>query len=241
MNAIAQISEAKQAAISARMLEIGPEAVEANLLETLRGLLGSPVTVESRRLFPDNGPSVAIPTGIRTAAAVSPSIAQQALRSIDVAFVPAPDSVLSTELVRLRAVTAKRATDELSASVIAVAYLDGMRQYPADIAVAVMRKRRQWWPTLDELCSDADAMMHTRRLLRAEFEKIASGRVQQAVAAAVRPAGARKLPFNWKERAGVKDEPPPAKVEPADTGPDLSPVVVSAALSERLPARPVDS
>lgn len=238
MNAIAEISEERQAKLASRLMALSPEVVEVNLLAKMRDLLGSTVVIESRRLFPANGPSYSVPVAIKLPATASSSTAREALSAVEAAFVPAPASVIVEEIARLRAVTAKRPADDATAEMIAVGYAEGLRQYPADIAIAVLRKRRVWWPALAELQNEADMLVLPRKMLRTALEAAAAGKVTGSVRECLRPPGARKAPDNWRERAGMAAAAEPLKLtkEQGDAKldawkPEFSQVKVSSSLA----------
>ena len=144
---------------------------------------------------------------------------------------PATEEILAKELLRLRVVTASREKSNIDLELMAAAYIDDMRKYPADIAAKVIRKRRQWWPTLAELADDADKMLATRKLLHKHFSGTHCGPVQAAMAVVSAERGERKLPFDWKERAGMRSQSvKEAAPEPLSWEPNLSPVSVSSSL-----------
>lgn len=232
MNAIAHRTGQAPAIVN-RLLSLTPEATDASLLAKLTDLCGSAISIETRNYFPDNGPTYSLPASVKATGTITPEQAKSCLRSIDASMTPAPQSILVEELVKLRAVTAKRTVDEASASVIAAAYAEALAAFPADIAVACLRKRRQWWPTLAELEADAKPMLASRKLLLVHFERIAAGKIMQEVASA--PRGHRKVPFDWRKRAGVPEpEPTPVRAHEAPIEQNLTPVSVSQAIARMI-------
>ena len=141
---------------------------------------------------------------------------------------PAPDDILGRELTRLALTTAQRAKSDIDATLMAAAYIDHMRKYPADVALAVIRKVRQWWPTLFELQTEADKLVAERRMLLNLVVEKAPNRAETAIR-----TGGRKLPFDWKERVGMKAAEP-AKAASEEWVPDMTPVTVSNALGATL-------
>ena len=192
----------RQEIVVARLMALAPHETEAGLLANLTDLLGSPVSIETRTLFPNDGPSYRIPIQIRVGAAVTQEQATEALRRIEVSFTPLSGEVIVQELTKLWVSTAKRRSDADTVSVIATVYAEAMRAYPADIALSVMRKSRQFWPTLHELREEADKAVLGRNMLREHFERLASGRLVSHEKR--RPDGPRKLSFDWRARAGLK-------------------------------------
>lgn len=150
---------------------------------------------------------------------------------------PATEEILAKELLRLRVVTASREKSGVDLELMAAAYIDDMRKYPADIAAKVIRKRRQWWPTLAELSDDADKLLATRKLLHKHFSGIHCGPVQAAMAVVSAERGERKLPFDWKERSGMRSQSVrEAAPGPLEWEPDMSPVSVSQSLASSIGA-----
>lgn len=238
MNAIVEISEDRRAALADRLMALAPAVVDVNLQTSLRRLLGKPVEIETERRYPENGPYVTIPIRAVVRGTFSTSQLSDARRAVDEAMTPAPDAVLGRELTRLALTTAHRAKGDLDMQLMAAAYIDLMRKYPADVAVAVIRKPRQWWPTAFELSTEADALVAERRLLL-DLMVIKAPTPGEATARALlnRPHGPRKLPEGWREAAGIKS---PAKAAPADPepwNPDLSPVKVSGSFKAALASK----
>lgn len=94
---------------------------------------------------------------------------QNALAIAEVAFTPAPKSVIGSELTRLRLLTKARAESQDDTRLMAAAYAQEMSAYPADCVVWACRKwarTEKWWPAWSELKALLDRAVAERKALR---------------------------------------------------------------------------
>lgn len=80
---------------------------------------------------------------------------------------PAAPETIAKEFAVLRVSTASRERDEIDRKLQAEVYCQELMRYPADIAVAAMRQKWKWFPTLVEITDVADELMMDRRTIRA--------------------------------------------------------------------------
>lgn len=94
----------------------------------------------------------------------------EAAGSLALCDAPAPKSVISRELTRLRAMTASRADNLDDKRVLATVYTEAMAAYPEDVVVATIAywvSAEKWWPTWSELKDALDFRCRKRNALRA--------------------------------------------------------------------------
>jgi hypothetical protein len=87
---------------------------------------------------------------------------------IEEAMRPAARDVLARELARLRALTVSRAADADDTRIIFAVYLDALAEYPADAAVAALRRwphDHKFWPALAELADAIWASCEFRKMI----------------------------------------------------------------------------
>lgn len=159
----------RQEAIAAFIGQRTPSMNDADLLVSLRRLLGQSVAVETRMTFPDSG-YVVTPTSVRLPAKLDTPALLEAEKVVARSMVPASMQTLAAELARLAVVTAQRASTDADMTLRAAAYIEAMRGYPADIALTVIRKRRHWWPSLFELQEEADKLLAYRKCIQRGIE-----------------------------------------------------------------------
>ncbi len=79
---------------------------------------------------------------------------REAREVLEASMLPAPREVIIKELVRMRALSAVRASDTDDVAMILSAYAEALAEYPADATVAALRwwpRRNKWWPALAEI------------------------------------------------------------------------------------------
>lgn len=91
------------------------------------------------------------------------AVADEILRPYET---PAPAEAIAKAFAVMRVSTASRERDEYDRKLQVEVYCEAMMQYPADVALAVLKARRKWFPTLDELQDEADKLVHDRRAIR---------------------------------------------------------------------------
>jgi hypothetical protein len=113
----------------------------------------------------DDAPVVSIvlpaSTGARQCAAM--------LETIAPLFEPCGAEKASSALARIRALCARRNETDGDVAMIAAAYVDELRRYPADVVISVCRewpRASKWWPAWRELQERLDRAMATRCALR---------------------------------------------------------------------------
>ena len=72
---------------------------------------------------------------------------------------PAPPEAIAKAFAVMRVSTASREKDDHDRKLQAEVYCQAMMGYPADIALAAMRQKWKWFPTLVEITDVADEMM----------------------------------------------------------------------------------
>lgn len=80
---------------------------------------------------------------------------------------PAPAEAIAKAFAVMRVSTASRERDEIDRKLQVEVYCQTMLQYPGDIALAVLKARRKWFPTLAELTEEADKLAADRVAIRA--------------------------------------------------------------------------
>lgn len=89
---------------------------------------------------------------------------------------PASDARLLDRIARLAVKCGKRKDDDRSADFTLEVYLEDLRTYPADIAVAVLTywpDVSKWWPDWKDLCALLEELMVERRRVVDEARKAA--------------------------------------------------------------------
>jgi hypothetical protein len=204
---ITEIAPRRRDMVVARLSSLSPDETDRNLLASLKRSCGLAVNVHTRLMFPENGPTYHAVTGVTVSGEASQSTAREALSSIEDAMEPATVEALTAALTRLSVVTAARQKAGIDVEMMAGAYLDDLQRYPADIALAVLKKPRQWWPTLHELTSEADQLAARRKAVLHKIRELSRDGVVGLIASAserlVMPGG-RKLPDDWREKAGLR-------------------------------------
>ncbi len=76
-----------------------------------------------------------------------------------------PKAILDA-LMELKLTTANRNMGEADMEAQLAIYSRELLRYPQDIALEVLRQRRQWWPTLKELTDPCEDLMTTRTMLK---------------------------------------------------------------------------
>lgn len=92
-----------------------------------------------------------------------------ALRQVEQWLQPAPPQLILAELTRVRALTISRDQSTADLELVAAAYADELREYPADAVREVMRewpRTHRFWPTLCELVERLEHLVTPRKALR---------------------------------------------------------------------------
>lgn len=79
---------------------------------------------------------------------------------------PAPPEAIAKAFAVMRVSTASRERNEVDRKLQVEVYCQAMMQYPGDIALAVLKARRKWFPTLAEFTEEADKLAADRRAIR---------------------------------------------------------------------------
>lgn len=91
-----------------------------------------------------------------------------ALKVLETSMKPTPRELVAKELVRMRGLTKARAETAEDMQMIVAAFLDEIRDYPADVVVNACRRwarAEKWWPSWAELKDMLDFRMRRRRAL----------------------------------------------------------------------------
>jgi hypothetical protein len=98
-------------------------------------------------------------------AAVPGADLENAVQLLQDASQPAPRKFVIEELARLRVTTARRNETDDDLKLMFAAYAEGLGNYPVDVVETVLRRRRHWWPSLEELQESADPLVRRRKSL----------------------------------------------------------------------------
>ena len=97
----------------------------------------------------------------------------EARRLLDAAMLPAPKALIVKELTRLRLLTTARSADDSELSGILAVYADMLTDYPADAAIAAIRRwprEHKFWPAFAELAEEIWKTCEFRRMIKDALE-----------------------------------------------------------------------
>lgn len=92
----------------------------------------------------------------------------QAVKRVENWLEPAPPQLILAELTRVRALTISRDQSTADLELVAAAYADELREYPADVVREVLRewpRTHRFWPTLCELVERMEHLVIPRKAL----------------------------------------------------------------------------
>ena len=130
---------------------------DASLSASLERLLGSPLSVHEKLMFPPEGGFYSVPDYdmSRLSDCASGNL-DKAVAAVELACTPASDERLGKALAELRVVTVGRDMSAEDVAWQAHTYLRLLADWPADVALEVLREwpsrqNGRWWPTWHEL------------------------------------------------------------------------------------------
>ena len=101
---------------------------------------------------------------------------EETLRQARKFLTPAPDHVIEGWLAELSVIVAKREDDDLTAELRLRAYVNRLRDFPADaVRYVLLTKTWKFWPTWEELAQELNAVVEQRRAVIWALERRLSG------------------------------------------------------------------
>lgn len=176
-----------------------PAAVDADLLHRLKLSCGAPVSIRTRWIDPEAGDSYEVLQGIDWPA-MTLQQASAALQAIEATMAPAEERTLGALLYELWIATAKASTASEDQQALAAVYIRDLRDFPADIALHVLRQAKRschWFPPLADLCQQCLALARKRAALLSSLQ----GRLDQIQRPAIAPT-LQRMPGTSKTAVG---------------------------------------
>lgn len=157
------------AAAAERLMARTPAENDAAILAAVAAILGRPMPVTLRTLFPEDGPPYVVAAGIRRPAGITARQIAAVVRALSLGMAPLPAEDTLRALARLSHLCPPRAGEAAADyQQRMVAYADALRAWPADAVLAALAQRWTWFPAWADLETRLERLTAARRaLLRA--------------------------------------------------------------------------
>lgn len=164
------------AKVASHLAKQAPTETDANLVDLLEQRHGLRLEVEWESRFPEDGGYYTVAVAARGQKTREDADVAGALAVVEEAMTPALPNDLACELAQLRVLTKARDGSPEDMELMAQAYLDQLRRYPADVALSVIRdwprtRNGKWWPSWHELERWCSARASARHAMRARLKR----------------------------------------------------------------------